>query len=70
MTSRGGTMDGRTILDPQGEAWRVYEVGGATYDRRASLIFESAWTVRRVRIYPADWRALSDEELLTLSWQA
>lgn len=70
MTPRHGTTNGRTIRDPQGECWHVYEVGGATYDRRASLIFESAWTVRRVRVYPADWRALSDEELLALSWQA
>lgn len=70
MTRRHGTTNGRTILDPQGESWHVYEVGGATYDRRASLIFESAWTVRRVRVYPADWRTLSDEELLALSWQA
>lgn len=70
MSSRHGTADGRTVHDAQGETWHVYEVGGATYDRRASLIFESAWTVRRVRVYPANWRALSDEELLTLSWQA
>jgi hypothetical protein len=70
MNSRRGTADGRTVHDAQGETWHVYEVGGATYDRRASLIFESAWTVRRVRIYPANWRTLSDEELLALSWQA
>jgi hypothetical protein len=70
MNARRGTAEGRTILDPQGESWRVYELAGATYDRRDSLIFESAWTVRRVRIYPEDWRALSDEELLTLSWHA
>ena len=70
MTSRRGTADGRTVHDAQGETWQVYEVGGATYDRRASLIFESPWTVRRVRLYPVDWRNLSDEELLALSWQA
>lgn len=70
MSSRRGTAEGRTVHDAQGETWHVYEVEGSTYDRRASLIFESAWTVRRVRSYPASWAALSDEELLTLSWQA
>lgn len=70
MTSRRKTAEGRTVIDPQGESWLVYEVGGATYDRRGSLIFESAWTVRRVRIYPEDWRTLSDEALLELSWSA
>ena len=49
--------------------WLVYELASA-YDRRQSpcLIFESDMTVRRVRDYPANWRELSDDDLLSLSW--
>lgn len=41
------------------------------YDRRrgASLIFSSDNVVRRVRGYPAEWRDLTDDALLALSWK-
>jgi hypothetical protein len=50
--------------------WLVYEFPAMPFDRRStpSLIFESETTVRRVRDFPANWRTLSDEELLALSW--
>jgi hypothetical protein len=40
------------------------------FDRRRapSLVFESDGAVRRVRHYPENWRALSDEALFALSW--
>ena len=34
----------------------------------SSLIFESDRCARRVREYPRNWRDLSDEQLLVLSW--
>lgn len=51
--------------------WRVYELAFSEYDRRhgLSLIFASDVAVRRVRGYPPNWAALSDEELASLSWQ-
>jgi hypothetical protein len=54
------------------EEWRVYELGPGAYDRRGSnsLIFESDGVVRRVRQFPADWRSMSPEALLALSWTA
>lgn len=58
----------RIASDGEGEGWRVYE----RLDRRtppggsASLVFESASHIRRVTSYPADWRSLSDAELLRL----
>jgi hypothetical protein len=50
--------------------WLVYELAPPPLDRRSSpsLVFESEGTVRRVRNYPADWRALSDEALFAVSW--
>lgn len=59
----------RRILT-DGTLWLVYELVASGYDRRQSpsLIFESDTTVRRVRNYPANWRELSDDDLLSLSW--
>jgi hypothetical protein len=50
--------------------WLVYELPPTAFDRRSgpSLVFESDATMRRVRMYPANWRGLSDEDLLALSW--
>ena len=50
--------------------WLVYELAPPPLDRRStpSLVFESEGTVRRIRSYPTDWRALSDETLFKLSW--
>ena len=54
------------------EEWRIYELAAGSFDRRGSntLIFESDGFVRRVRDYPANWRELSDAQLLALSWTA
>ena len=55
----------------EGDTWLVYELPLA-FDRRSSpsLIFEHPASVRRVRNYPADWRTLTDAELVALSWTA
>jgi hypothetical protein len=59
-------------LHADGVHWAVYELPPAPLDRRSnpSLVFESDNTVRIVRVFPAGWRGLSDEELLVLSWSA
>jgi hypothetical protein len=59
-------------MDAEGARWHVYEQAVSDYDRRrgSSLIFASEAAVRRVRLFPADWQSLSDEELLRLSWMA
>ncbi|MEP6732279.1 MAG: hypothetical protein ABJE10_16660 [bacterium] len=59
-------------MDADGNRWTVHEQAFADYDRRSgmSLIFASESAVRRVRDYPANWRLLSDAELLMLSWKA
>lgn len=55
-------------LRVQGEEWLVYELL-MPYDRRgATLVFESESIVRRVRVYPSNWRDLGDPELYALSW--
>ena len=53
-----------------GVLWLVYELPAMPFDRRSStsLVFESDQAVRRVRDFPSDWRSLSDDELLALSW--
>jgi hypothetical protein len=62
----------REFVDAEGARWRVYEQPVSDYDRRrgSSLIFASEAAVRRVRVFPADWRSLSDLELARLSWGA
>ena len=54
----------------EGVFWLVYELPPSHLDRRQSpsLVFESETTMRRVRDYPANWRALSDEQVIALSW--
>ena len=54
----------------EGVLWLVYELPPLPFDRRstASLVFETETTVRRVRDYPTNWRTLSDDELVALSW--
>ena len=49
--------------------WIVYEVAAPPFDRRGGthLIFESPEVVRRVRLFPSDWKTLSDAELYALS---
>jgi hypothetical protein len=57
-------------IPSDGALWLVYELMASPYDRRQSpcLIFESDAVVRRVRDYPTNWRELSDDDLLALSW--
>ena len=54
------------------EEWRIYELAPASYDRRAgnTLVFETEGVIRRVRNYPGNWRQLSPDALLALSWKA
>lgn len=62
----------RTFIDVDGIRWHVYEQPFSDYDRRRgmSLIFASEAAVRRVRDYPPDWMAISDVDLIRLSWKA
>jgi len=62
----------RVFVDGDGTRWHVSERPFADYDRRRglSLIFASDSAVRRVRAYPQDWSALSDAELIALSWKS
>lgn len=61
----------RRFTDDLGQTWLVSEQPFSEYDRRSgfSLIFSSELAVRRVRDYPSDWFALSDDELAALSWR-
>lgn len=49
------------------QAWLVREVLDATTASRV-LIFARPGVARRVRSYPSNWRELSSDALLTLSW--
>jgi hypothetical protein len=66
------THEGSPIRVIQAEAteWRVYEQV-SVYDRRRrpDLVFESEGVIRRVRNYPPNWAELTDDELLTVSWE-
>lgn len=57
------------VLIVAGIRWSVSEVSHR-YDRRggAHLIFQCSTLTLGVRHYPANWRALSDEELWDLAW--
>lgn len=61
----------RTFIDADGVRWSVYEQPFADYDRRRgmSLIFASDAAMRRVRVYPDDWRTMSDADLALMSWR-
>ena len=62
---------GRTrFLVHDGVGWTVYERTWGEYDRRSAtkLVFESDGVVRVVRSFPSEWYALSDDELVALSW--
>lgn len=58
------------LLHANGVQWLVYELRPLPLDRRgsSSLVFESDDTIRRVRNFPMNWRELSDEALMALSW--
>jgi hypothetical protein len=69
-TPRAPETRSRTFVGEDGQVWNVSEQQFSEYDRRrgSSLIFTSDLAVRRVRNYPADWFALTDEALASLSW--
>jgi hypothetical protein len=52
-----------------GEVWVVREVPAPAFDRRGGthLIFEGVDVMRRVRVFPADWLTLPDDDLFALS---
>jgi hypothetical protein len=58
----------RIVVD--GAPWLVYELPAMVFDRRhgPSLVFESNSAVRRVRDFPTNLRAFSDDDLFALSW--
>ncbi|MDQ6633675.1 MAG: hypothetical protein M3Z10_02845 [Gemmatimonadota bacterium] len=63
---------GRTRhLQHEGVGWTVYERTWGDYDRRSAtrLVFESEGVVRIVRVFPAEWYSLTDDELVALSWR-
>lgn len=70
MTSNETGAGNALVITLAQEEWRVYELEPASYDRRGSntLVFETDGVMRRVRNYPADWRELSPDALLALSW--
>jgi hypothetical protein len=72
MTSNATGAENALVITIDHEQWRVYELGPASYDRRAAntLVFESDGVMRRVRQFPADWRELSPASLFALSWKA
>lgn len=57
------------VVDEEEKHWLVYELP-PSHDRRSSpsLVFESDTAIRRIREFPGNWRELSDEELIALSW--
>lgn len=60
------------VINLDNEEWRIYELLPASYDRRGrnTLVFETDGVIRRIRNYPENWRELSADALLTLSWTA
>ena len=59
------------ILLADGHRWLVREAASPSFDRRGGLhlIFDAETVVRRVRAFPDDWLALSDEALYALTDQ-
>ena len=60
----------RTFNDGHGRRWIVYERAAPTllFPERLCLIFESVRAMRRVSVFPPDWRALDGLALEDLSW--
>ena len=56
-------------LIADGLRWQVREMPAPPFDRRGGmhLMFDGEVVMRRVRLFPADWYELSDEELYALS---
>ena len=60
----------RELRDEDGRVWIVRERIGdlVTHPNRRSLVFEAEHAMRRLWSYPEHWLALSDEQLIELSW--
>jgi len=52
-----------------GYRWVVTEVAAPRFDRRGGthLMFDGETVMRRVRVFPANWYELADDELYALS---
>lgn len=61
---------GPRFLSAEGYRWTIREVDAPSFDHgsRRHLIFDGETVMRRVRFFPVDWTALSDEALYALSW--
>jgi hypothetical protein len=59
---------GRRRLWIDGQIWTVREVSAPAFDRRGGthLLFESLEVIRRVRVFPSEWRSLDDAALYAL----
>ena len=62
------SREARIFRDGNGVTWWVHEVAGEHLGTAGAmcLLVVSACELRRVWKYPADWRSLSAEQLLTL----
>ena len=56
-------------ISADGVRWVIREVPAPAFDRRGGthLVFDGESVMRRVRSFPSDWYALSDEALYELS---
>ena len=55
----------------EGEYWTVREIDAPSFDRRRTkhLVFETAYVMRRVRTFPANWTELAEDALFALSME-
>lgn len=62
------SRDAKIFRDGNGVTWWVHEVAGEHLGAAGAmcLLVVSASELRRVWKYPADWRSLTPEQLLTL----
>jgi hypothetical protein len=66
---------GREIVEVLADGVRRWQVEEMSCDdhpgalARLCLVFTSDMMMRRVYDYPADWRSLTNAELLALSWR-
>jgi hypothetical protein len=56
-------------MSVDGVQWTVHEIVAPSFDSRREphLLFECDQIMRRLRDYPHDWHALSDEDLFALT---
>jgi len=63
---RASRAKARHLVTPEGTEWMVYEFHHPTDIDSTTLVFESDSIVRRLRMFPSDWRELSDVKLAAL----